>query len=223
MGLGLRCTVVLLLGLLALPVAPRLAAAQATPWAYPLTVVPGTEVTLYEATENMRGIGLIGQLLRTGVVFPRFRKATSQLFGVARHNTSICPGTSDCTINATGTDSVDLVTGLGTLGGSFTVVVHGDNPVDSPELVVAKGKFTGTIDFTPIFQDPPLPFGTVTGKMVLDGGGTFPFTGTFRQPVDIGCGFPVYYTGSGPCFGFTQVNPNEFSLSYPTVRFEIKF
>ena len=45
--------------------------------------------------------------------------------------------------------------------------------------------------------------------------------------MDVGFGFPVYYTGSGipPALpsDFTMVDANEFALSFPTVRFEINF
>lgn len=45
-------------------------------------------------------------------------------------------------------------------------------------------------------------------------------------PVDLGFG-PMYYTGNGilpaTFADFVFVNPNEFALSHPTVRFEITF
>lgn len=214
MRLDVRKTLLcsLLTLMLAGPFVPGLAAAQ-SPWATPLAVVPGTDVTAYEATENM-------------FVVDGHRVATSELFGVARRGSPLCPGSTgpDCSLNMTGSDNVNLTTGLGKVTGTFTTVVQGDNPVDSPEFVVMKGKFKGKIDFTPIAVG--LPFGTVTAKLVVNGGGTFPFTGIFRLPVD--GGVPVYYVGNGanvPPLGgeFVPVNPNEFSLSYPTVRFEIIF
>lgn len=210
----------LLFVLLAVPLAPRLAGAQAPPpWAAPLQL--HSDATLYEATENMK---LKGKVELGGQTFPRFRKATSELMGVARRGSPLCPdwvpGTGNCTINVTGHDSVDLTTGLGSLHGTFTTLVQGDNLVDSPEFVVMKGKFKGTIDFRPAL-DPihPLPLGTVyNAHLAVDGIGSFPFTGTFRQPFDIGYG-PMYWTDSGPVF----VQPNEFALSFPAVRFEITF
>ena len=227
MRLDLRRTLLCLslLGLLAGPLVPGLAAAQ-TPWADLLVVVPGTDATVYEATENLTYVGEVIATIPGFGDLRRYRVATSQLFGVARRGSPLCPGSTgpDCSLNMTGSDKVDLLTGLGSVTGTFTSVVQlpFDNPVDSPEFVVMKGKFAGKIDFTPIFVG--LPFGTVTAKLVINGGGKFPFTGIFRQPVDGG----VYYTGNGvppldPSTDLTPVRANEFALSYPTVRFEIIF
>ncbi len=133
------------------------------------------DAQLYELTENMRLVG--GKLVH--------RKATSELMGLAKAGTPLCPmpvGAPPCTINATGSDDISLATGLGNFGGTFTVAVQGDNATDSPEFVIAQGKFHGKMDFSPAVLGG-LPLGTVVGKMVLDGnGGTVPFTGTFRLP-----------------------------------------
>ena len=232
MRLDLRRTLLSLslLGLLAVPVTPKLAEAQ-TPWADLLVVVPGTDATVYEATENLTYVGEVIATIPGFGDLRRYRVATSQLFGVARRGSPLCPGSTgpDCSLNMTGSDKVDQLTGLGSVTGTFTSVVQlpFDNPVDSPEFVVMKGKFAGKIDFTPIFVG--LPFGTVTAKLVINGGGKFPFTGIFRQPVDVGPPLGVvYYTGAGvpplnPLTDLTPVGANEFSLSYPTVRFEIIF
>ena len=166
------------------------------------------DATLYELTENMKVVARHGP----------HRAATSELMGTANANTPLCPLPVTCTINATGSDNISLATGLGNFGGSFTVVVQGDNPTDSPEYVVAKGKFRGKMDFSPAILYGA-PYGTVVGKMELDGvRGHVPFTGVFRLPFDVGYG-PMYLTDSGPVL----VQPNEFSLGYPTVRFEISF
>lgn len=130
------------------------------------------DAQLYELTENMKLVG--GKLVH--------RKATSQLMGTARAGTPLCPALVDCTVNATGSDNISVATGLGTFGGTFTVVVHGDNATDSPEFVVAKGRFSGKMDFSLAILSR-VPLGHVVGKMVLDGaGGTVPFSGTFRLP-----------------------------------------
>lgn len=132
------------------------------------------DAQLYELTENMKLVG--GKLVH--------RKATSELMGTANAGTPLCPLPVNCTINATGSDNINLATGLGNFGGTFTVVVHvqGENATDSPEYVIAKGKFHGKMDFSPAIL-AGVPLGTVVGKMVLDGGGgTVPFTGTFRLP-----------------------------------------
>src|SRR5205814_4357736 len=97
--------------------------------------------TAYEMTENMK-------LTSQG----RFehRKATSELIGTADAGTPLCPpgliaavnrGATSCTINATGSDNINLRTGLGDFSGTFTSVVQGDNLVDSPEFVVMRGSF----------------------------------------------------------------------------------
>jgi hypothetical protein len=169
------------------------------------------DAQLYELTENMKLAG--GKVVH--------RKATSELMGTAKANTPLCPLPVDCTINATGSDNISLATGLGDFSGTFTVVVQGDNPVDSPEYVVAKGKFKGKMDFSlAILYEVPL--GTVVGKMHLDGAyGHVPFTGTFRLPFDIGYG--PWYLIDPATFSVVPVEANEYSLGYPTVRFEINF
>lgn len=173
--------------------------------------LPASGAVLYELTEN-----LSLRSLRGG-----HRKATSQLLGVAKGGTPLCPatlGAAYCTINATGSDNINLSTGLGNFGGTFTVVVHGDNPVDSPEAVVARGHFAGKMDFSPALVNG-VPLGTVTGDVSLTGGQPVPFTGTFRLP----CGytsFPVYLGAEGQ---WEPASPEEKALGYPTVKFEISF
>jgi hypothetical protein len=171
----------------------------------------GPDAVLYELTENMKLAG--GQVLH--------RKATSELMGTAKAGTPLCPLPVDCTINATGSDNISLATGLGDFSGTFTVVVQGDNPTDSPEYVVAKGKFHGKMDFSlAILYGVPL--GSVVGKMQLDGvRGHVPFTGTFRLPFDVGYG--PWYLIDPATFAVVPVAANEYSLGYPTVRFEITF
>jgi len=173
------------------------------------------DATLYELTENMKLVGKDS---------PR-RRATSELMGTANAGTPLCPmpvGAPPCTINATGSDNISLVTGLGKFGGTFTVVVQGDNLVDSPEFVFAKGKFSGKMDFSPAVL-VNVPLGTVVGKMVLaGGGGTVPFTGTFRLPFVFGDSPPLYLIDPAT-FTVVPVEANEYSLGYPTVRFEINF
>ena len=137
---------------------------------------------LYEMTENMK-IDSKGKFQR--------RKATSELFGIADVGTPLCPanlvaiyapGAKSCTINATGTDSISLSTGLGPVSGKYTVVVQGDNNADSPEFVIAKGVFFGKMDFSPAIV-LGIPLGHVTGIITdLNTWKVSPFTGTFRLP-----------------------------------------
>jgi len=199
------------------------------------------DAQLYELTENMKLVG--GNLVR--------RKATSQLMGWAKVGKPLCPtelvaavspGAEFCTINATGSDNVKLTTLKGTLSGRFTVVVQGDNPVDSPELVVMQGNFRGKIDFGNVASG----FGTAEGTFTSDAGQKIPFSGTFRVPylifldVSVVPPTPCDPTTGGPyCVQVTprpvytdlsggnplgvEVEPDEYSLGYPTVRFEINF
>jgi hypothetical protein len=154
----------------------------------PLSAV-AADATLYELTENMK--------ITKGKAT---RVATSQLMGFANVGTPLCPralvdvvspGSTQCSINATGSDNISLKTGLGDFRGQFTVVVQGDNPFDGPELVVMSGSFTGRMNFSPAIL-LGLPFGTVAGTMKADDadngdgnvqqGRSFPFTGVFRLP-----------------------------------------
>jgi hypothetical protein len=145
-------------------------------------VANAADAALYEMTENMR-ITARGKFER--------RKATSELLGTAKLGTPLCPtelvamvnpGATACTINATGSDNISLRTGRGIFGGTFTVVVQGDNASDSPEFVVARGSFSGRMDFSPAILHE-IPLGSVTGTMRINGTrGAIPFTGTFRLP-----------------------------------------
>ena len=198
------------------------------------------DATLYELTENMKLVERHGA----------HRKATSELMGTANAGTPLCPlpvGYPACTVNATGSDNISLATGLGNFGGTFTVVVQGDNPVDSPEYVIAKGKFHGKMDFS-LAVLYTVPLGSVVGTMHLDGvRKAVPFTGTFRLPFVLP--YPdaymswAYGWGSLPLApspfstdkstrplylgddmqSLLPVQASEFGLGYPTVRFEIKF
>ena len=183
------------------------------------------DATLYELTENMKLVG--GKVLH--------RNATSELMGTANLGTPLCPawvaavspGTTRCTINATGSDNISLVTGRGDFSGTYTVVIQGDNQTDSPEYVVAKGKFRGKMDFSPAILGG-MPYGTVVGTLDPDGGGRGDrarFTGMFFLPFTL----PPDFDPSGtPCYldftyGVVPVADNQKALGYPTVKFEISF
>jgi hypothetical protein len=203
---------------------------------------PASGAVLYETTENMSLRALQGG----------HRKATSALLGVALRGTPLCPDelvahfeplAKACTLNATGADNISLATGLGQFGGTFTVVVQEVNPVtgnptpDSPEAVIAKGRFTGKMDFSPaiLYQ---IPFGSVDGHLSLDGfSKRVPFTGVFRLPflysplasaLCLQAERPLYLVdpanfGVPPTFGVSCVADNEMAIGYPTVKFEISF
>jgi len=138
--------------------------------------------TLYELTENMKIVPK-----NRPAQNPGRRVATSALTGVAAVTTPLCPTASltsapgSCAVNVLGTDDVSLTTGLGTLSGSFTTVVQGDNPVDGPEAVVLTGTFTGQMDFSPAIVHQ-VPYGSVVGRVSSGRGRSTPFTGVFRLP-----------------------------------------
>src|SRR2546430_10040564 len=141
------------------------------------------DATLYELTENMKLVGKDS---------PR-RRATSELMGTANAGTPLCPmpvGAPPCTINATGMDNISLVTGLGKFSGTFTVVVQGDKPVDSPEFVIAKGKFSGKMDFSPAVLGGR-PHGTVVGTLGPHGRG-HRGPGRFSGPAHLPLQCPPY-------------------------------
>jgi hypothetical protein len=190
---------------------------------------------LYETTEN-----LSMKALERGR-----RKATSELLGFAQRGSPLCPETlvaavepraTYCTLNATGSDSISLLTGRGNFGGDVEVVVQEivDETTqqitpDSPEVVMARGRFTGKMDFSPAIVGVPdgnggtlkLPLGTVKGHLSLDGfAKRVPFTGVFRLPFVPAAGAPPMYLLDD---GVVSVLPNEMAIGYPTVRFEISF
>lgn len=248
MTMWFRVTRILLL-LSAITAAPGYAIAQLPPVLVP--PVPSAEecragtgpcAVLYETTENLKM-----QALRGG-----HRMATSALLGFAVRGTPLCPDAlmplvnplpAYCALNVTGSDNISLVTGLGQFRGSVTVVVQEINPVtqmptpDSPELVIARGTFTGDMNFSPAILNQ-VPLGSVVGRMSLDGfGRPVPFTGVFRLPFvhavlgPMKCGdpsAPLYLidpesVGMAPTLGVACVAANETAIGYPTVRFEISF
>lgn len=216
----------LLLGAVVIMGAPRTASAE---WTAPYDAV------LYELTENMSL-----RALQDGK-----RKATSQLLGFAKEGTPLCPsalanGAKFCTINATGFDSISMKSGRGQFGGTVTVVGQGDNPVDSPEAVLAQGRFSGKMDFSPAILGN-VPLGSVDGVMTLNHGAKQRFTGTFRLPFVVPIQDPDCVKQNGPAgcpvldytkpmylvdpmtFGVEYVDHSELAIGFPTVRFEIKF
>lgn len=200
-----------------------------------LLVGPGVagaqQAVLYELTENM-SIAPDGGVLH--------RLATAALQGWAKVGTPLCPvevlitnpRAQTCTVTAVGSDDVSVVTGTGTVSGTYAVVVQGDNAVDSPEYVVQTGTFSGTMDLSPAVLGLA-PLGYISnGQFTIDGypGFTIPFTGTFRLP------FALSQKGekkkAGPhgdsfylsdAFQKFPVKHNERSLGWPTVRFEVTF
>ena len=188
---------------------------------------------------------------------PAIRHATSQLQGVAALGTPLCPMPTlvtvrgnECTVIATGIDDVQLVIDpssgqpvptVGTVHGTYAVVVQLDNATDSPEFPVQTGTFSGVISF-----EPPLPLGFLRdGQVTIDGvAGSLPFQAVFRQPfTKSGHGDVVTPRGvrgkkvsrtdpsarRGPAYyllddgDLQKVRPDERAVGWPTVRFEITF
>jgi hypothetical protein len=152
----------------------------------PVLASAGGSATLYALTENMK---LIHRQPKHRPPVDR-RIGTGSLAGVAQLGTPLCPsadfqsGPAGCAINALGTDNVSLTTGLGTLSGTFTTVIQGDNPVDGPEAVVLSGEFEGQMDFSPAIVHQ-IPFGTMVGKIKANRARrATEFTGLFRLPFD---------------------------------------
>ena len=209
----------------------------------------GPCAVLYETTENLKMRALL-----TG-----HRNASSSLLGFAVPGTPLCPThlmpvvdplPAYCALNVTGMDNISLATGLGQFRGDITVVVQEINPVtklptpDSPEVVIARGKFTGMMNFAPAILDQ-IPLGSVEGKLSLAGfTKAVPFKGEFRLPflfpplagqlcVDpitkqLDPNAPLYIVDldkfvADPASGVACVANNEMAIGYPTVRFEITF
>jgi hypothetical protein len=192
--------------------------------------LPEEGAVLYELNENMSL-----RALKNGR-----RRATSQLLGFAKRGTPLCPevlviavspSATHCALNATGTDNISLVTGLGIFFGDFEVVVQEVNPEtgnqtpDSPEVVVARGRFEGKMDFSPAILQQ-IPLGTVAGKLWLNGfSRKTPFTGVFRLPFlhpAVAGDVPLYLLDL-ETFTVVPVGVNEMAIGFPTVRFEISF
>jgi hypothetical protein len=210
-------------------------------------------VELYELTESMT---IVGKAPR------QQRVATSQLMGFAQPGTPLCSPevasspaavtalsktTTRCVINATGSDVVSLRSGQGTLRGRLTVVIQGDNLVDSPELIVTTGAFRGEMDLSPAILHQ-IPFGLAEGVVTLEGGQTISFRATFRLPFDgneLVQGIPLrdllcpgsspnpelwgadikYLATAGgvPNGQCIDVLPWELALGFPMVRLDIDF
>jgi len=226
---SIRGTGILLLLFAATFAAPGYASAQPP-------VPPESGAVLYETTEN-----LSMRALQDGR-----RRAISELLGTAARGSALCPEAlvkdlvppvPYCVLNSTGSDNISLTTGLGQFNGTVTIVVQeilaGHPTPDSPEVVIAKGRFSGKMDFSPaiVFQ---IPLGSVTGYISLDGfSKKVPFTGVFRLPFvfpPVAGDMPLYLLNppSPVPFDVTKwvivpVAANEMAIGFPTVKFEISF
>jgi hypothetical protein len=198
----------------------------------------GPDAALYEVTEDMYLKDTAGAFVKSPVPGGR-RMAVARLSGWAKLGTPLCPSwvlyinpnAKRCTVNASGADDLSLSTGKGTLGGTFAVVVQGDNMTDAEEFVIMSGTFKGDADLSLAFSGKPLGFIT-NGVGTIDGyeGATFAFSGTFRLPFafdwtgkygKIRKNHGAYYLGDN---GYPfRVRRDEKSLGVPTVRIDLKF
>lgn len=201
------------------------------------------DAVLYEVTEDMYLKDALGNIV-TSVVPGGRRTAVAQLSGWAKIGTPLCPswvvlvvpGATKCALNATGADDLSLVTGLGTLAGTFTVVVQGDNVVDGPEFVIMMGRFQGDADLS-LSLAGVAPLGFIkNGVAEVDANGDgqadlkFGFSGTFRLPFALDAvGRHQKVRRDRDAFYLNDkgrpvpVRNNERSLGVPTVRLEINF
>jgi hypothetical protein len=219
------------------------------------------DAVLYETTENLKMKALLQQQPRRKATSSLlgFARRGSALCPEALVLAAE-PNAKFCTLNATGSDNISLKTGKGTFGGDVEVTVQelvevrdpvtGDpildpatnKPIlvitpDSPEVVIAKGRFTGKMDFSPAILHS-VPLGSVDGFVSLGGfSQSVPFKGEFRLPfllppvADVVCqdpNAPLYIVDLGkfmvdPTSGVACVADNEMAIGYPTVRFEITF
>lgn len=193
----------------------------------------GVDAVLYEVTEKMYLLDAAGNVVPPEQAVTR--KAQASLMGWARLGSPLCPAAqmatnllrpTICSVTADGLDNLSLVTGRGTVDGTFAVVVQDDNAMDAPEFVVMNGTFSGNMDLS------MRPLGKVVGSFIPSGSNVgVPFCGTFRLP------FAVEWDGSrsNPRFGASAyyladdgrsllpVLSDEKSLRTPTVRLELKF
>lgn len=206
----------------------------------PLPALAGSpDAVLYEVTEDMYLKDASGNFV-SGVATAARRSAVAQLSGWAKIGTPLCPAyvrlivpkAKRCTVNATGADDLSLATGTGTLGGTYAVVVQGDNNVDAPEFVIMTGTFSGKADLS-LSLSGQAPLGVITdGVGTIDGysEAIFKFTGTFRLPFaldEVGQrrqprreSDAYYLNDHGRA---VEVKNEERSLGMPTVRLEIDF
>jgi hypothetical protein len=194
--------------------------------------VGGADAVLYELTEKMYLTDGAGNSVAPEQAV--FRKADASLAGWARLGTPLCPyeavttnrKKTVCSVTADGVDNISLLTGLGTVEGTFAVVVQDDNRKDGPEYVVMNGTFSGEMDLS------IRPLGKVSGTFVSNTTGqVVPFCGTFRLPFGLNLwgkresplrGSSAYYMANDGKSVFPVIH-GEKALGMPTVRLELTF
>ena len=206
----------------------------------------GTGVTLYEISER---VTFNPDPSAAGVIR---RNATSPLQGFAELGTPLCPSEllitvprmQNCTVIATGTDSVSTVTGMGPVTGTFDVVINapGNSSVHVPDLPVISGTFSGDVDLS-LAVLHRVPLGSIAGRftitqmadpktgILVPQSVVLPFKGTFRLPFAIDThARHVRSDRKHAAFYLADdfrtlilVQPTELSVGFPTVRLEVTF
>ena len=123
-------------------------------------------------------------------------------------------------MTAEGLDHISLLTGQGSVAGTFAVVVQDDNLTDGPEYVVMNGiSVARWISRRGRWARCPASSSNLTGEAV-------PFCGRFRLPFALTLtgkrenprrGHPAYYMANDGKLVFPAVG-GEKSLGMPTVR-----
>ena len=190
------------------------------------------DATLFELTEDMTFDPATG-----------IRAATSAIQGTAKAGTPWCPDAlleqlvalgvipkkpQECTVNALASNRIEttIVPPAGPFEGKTNTTVQGDNPVDSPELVVMEGAIEGFMSVA----DPEGRLIRMTGTLTVPNFPQAKFTGVFRLPFvtdEVGKSRKpqrfepaVYLLDNGRV---KLVQPDERALGWPTVRVEVTF
>ena len=211
----------------------------------PSPLASSAQASFYEVTENMRLIarGRPRRVATSALV------GTAQI-GTPFCPTALVRAVSAtaqiCNLNANGEDDISLTTGLGSFDAKLSVVVQGDNPVDPPEFVIGKLRASGQMNFAPAILNG-LPYGTITGRVIRVGDDETPparFVGVFRLPFVASAATRAALCPATPSANPTMAQdlayldsgstgtlngiclnivPNELSLDFPAVRFDIWF
>jgi hypothetical protein len=207
----------------------------------------GPNAVLHEVTETMK---FLGSKPKQGE--STSRQATAALMGEIQLGSVLCPtvlaqtypGLTSCGIVAYASSNVLLATGVGSVSGMFSVTVQGDNAVDGPELVIARGNLGGQIDLSSaMFRRTPVGF--LQGQWSATGAEGSPLQGKklagtlrgeFRLPFVFGLPVGCLYDGdptdcffvSGPSYLGNDgvpfdLGPEHYSLKVPTVKLDLWF
>ena len=232
-------------GLGLLTIATPVSAQLPPPPPAPSPLAASAQASFYEVTENMRLIarGRSRRVATAALV------GTAQI-GTPFCPTTLVRAVSAtaqiCNLNANGEDDISLTTGLGSFDAKLSIVVQGDNPVDPPEFVIGKLRASGQMNFAPAILNG-LPYGTITGRVIRVGDDETPpgrFVGVFRLPFLASAATraalcpatpnpnptmaqDLAYIDSGSTGTLNgiclNIAPNELSLGFPAVRFDIWF